>query len=74
MFVRVANKHRAEIWVEKDGEQVNGRSIMGLMMLSAGQGTKLILSAEGADAAKAIRELELLIEKRFDEESYLNER
>jgi phosphocarrier protein HPr len=52
----------------------NGRSIMGLMMLSAGQGTKLILSAEGADAAKAIRELELLIEKRFDEESYLNER
>ena len=74
MFVRVANKHRAEIWVEKDGEQVNGRSIMGLMMLSAGQGTKLILSAEGADAAKAIRELELLIEKRFDEELYLNER
>ena len=74
MFVRVANKHRAEIWVEKDGEQVNGRSIMGLMMLGAGQGTKLILSAEGADAAKAIRELELLIEKRFDEESYLNER
>ena len=47
---------------------------MGLMMLSAGQGTKLILSAEGADAAKAIRELELLIEKRFDEELYLNER
>jgi phosphocarrier protein HPr len=47
---------------------------MGLMMLSAGQGTKLILSAEGADATKAIRELELLIEKRFDEESYLNER
>ena len=74
MFVRVANKHRAEIWVEKDGEQVNGRSIMGLMMLCAAQGTKLILSAEGADADKAIRELELLIEKRFDEESYLNER
>ena len=50
MFVRAANKHRAEIWVEKDGEQVNGKSIMGLMMLAAGQGTKLILSAEGADA------------------------
>ena len=68
MFVRVVNKHRAEIWVEKDGEQVNGKSIMGLMMLAAGQGTKLILSAEGADAEKAIQELELLIEKRFDEE------
>jgi phosphocarrier protein HPr len=68
MFVRTANKHRAEIWVEKDGEQVNGKSIMGLMMLAAGQGTKLILLAEGADAEKAIQELELLIEKRFDEE------
>src|ERR1700747_955551 len=68
MFVRVANKHRAEIWVEKDGEQVNGKSIMGLMMLAAGPGTKLILLAEGADAEKAIQELELLIEKRFDEE------
>ena len=68
MFVRAANKHRAEIWVEKDGEQVNGKSIMGLMMLAAGQGTKLMLSAEGVDAEKAIQELELLVEKRFDEE------
>jgi phosphocarrier protein HPr len=68
MFVRAANKHRAEIWVEKDGEQVNGKSIMGLMMLAAGQGSKLILSAEGTDAEKAIHELELLIETRFDEE------
>jgi phosphocarrier protein HPr len=41
---------------------------MGLMMLAAGQGTKLMLSAEGTDAEKAIQELELLIEKRFDEE------
>ena len=36
MFVRAANKHRAEIWVEKEGEQVNGKSIMGLMLLAAG--------------------------------------
>jgi phosphocarrier protein HPr len=68
MFVRAANKHRSEIWVEKAGEQVNGKSIMGLMMLAAGQGTKLIISAEGADAGQAIQELELLIQKRFDEE------
>jgi phosphocarrier protein len=68
MFVRIANKHRADILVEKEGEQVNGKSIMGLMMLAAGQGTRLILSAEGADAEKAMQELELLIEKRFDEE------
>src|SRR5450755_4121294 len=68
MFVKVCNRHRADIWVEKDGEQVNGKSIMGLMMLAAGQGTKMILSAEGIDAEKAIQELEQLIQRRFDEE------
>lgn len=68
MFVRIANKHRADIWVEKDGEQVNGKSIMGLMMLAAGQGTKLIISAEGADGEQAILDLETLIQKLFDEE------
>ena len=68
MFVRVANKHRAEIWIEKDGEQVNGKSIMGLMMLAAGQGSRIVISAEGADAQNALNELELLIERRFDEE------
>ena len=68
MFVRIASRYRSEIWVAKEGEEVNGKSIMGLMMLAAGQGTKLVLSAEGADAEKAIQELELLIEKRFDEE------
>jgi phosphocarrier protein HPr len=68
MFVRIANKHKADIWVEKEGEQVNGKSIMGLMMLAAGQGTRLLISAEGADAEVAIQELEQLIDKRFDEE------
>jgi phosphocarrier protein len=68
MFVRVANKHRAEIWIEKEGEQVNGKSIMGLMMLAAGQGSRIVISAEGADAQNALDDLELLIERRFDEE------
>jgi phosphocarrier protein HPr len=68
MFVRVANRHRCEIWVDKDGEQVNGKSIMGLMMLAAGQGTKLQITAEGTDADKALQELEELIQKRFDED------
>jgi phosphocarrier protein len=68
MFVRVANKHRAEIWVEKDGEQVNGKSIMGLMMLAAGQGSQLLITAEGADAQGALQELQDLVERRFDEE------
>jgi phosphocarrier protein HPr len=68
MFVRVANKHRAEIWVEKDGEQVNGKSIMGLMMLAAGQGSRLLITAEGADAQGALQELQELVERRFDED------
>ncbi len=68
MFVKIANRHKAELWVEKDGEQVNGKSIMGLMMLAAGQGSKLIVTADGSDAEKAIGEIEDLIARKFDEE------
>jgi phosphocarrier protein HPr len=68
MFVRVAARYRAEIWVDKEGEQVNGKSIMGLMMLAAGQGSKLHIWAEGPDAAEAVRDLEALIKTRFNEE------
>ena len=68
MFVKTAGKFRAEVWVEKDGEQVNGKSIMGLMMLAAGQGSKLRVTCEGDDADKALEEIESLIQRRFDEE------
>ncbi len=68
MFVKICNRHKAEIWVEKDGEQVNGKSITGLMMLAAGQGSRLQVSCEGSDAEDALREIEDLIERRFDEE------
>ena len=68
MFVRIASRFRSEIWVSKEGEEVNGKSIMGLMMLAAGQGSKLHLRCEGPDAAKAIVDLEELINARFHEE------
>ena len=68
MFVRIASKFDCEIYVEKDGERVNGKSIMGLMMLAAGPGSKLLLLAEGEDAARAVVELEALIKSKFDEE------
>ena len=68
MFVRIASRYRSEVWVEKDGEQINGKSIMGLMMLAAGQGSKLKLCCEGADAAKAVEELEQLIANKFNED------
>src|SRR6266700_3641111 len=47
MFVRIASRYRSEIWVSKEGEEVNGKSIMGLMMLAAGQGSKLHIRFEG---------------------------
>jgi phosphocarrier protein len=67
-FVKTANRFECEIFVEKDGERVNGKSIMGLMMLAAGPGCKLIVRAEGTDASKALGELESLVERKFDEE------
>jgi phosphotransferase system HPr (HPr) family protein len=68
MFVRIAARYRAEVWVEKDGEQINGKSIMGLMMLAAGQGSKLHIRCEGPDADRAMQELEELIKNRFYED------
>ena len=67
MVVRITNKFRAEVLVEKDEEQVNGKSIMGLMMLAAGKGAKVRFIATGADAAGLLAELESLFARKFDE-------
>ena len=68
MFVKIANRFECDIFVEKDGEKVNGKSIMGLMMLAAGPGSTLIIHANGSDASKALAEIEALIKRKFDEE------
>jgi phosphocarrier protein len=68
MFVRISSRYRCEVWVAKEGEEVNGKSIMGLMMLAAGQGSKLRIRCEGPDADKAMQELEELINARFNED------
>ena len=68
MFVRIASRYKCEVWVEKEGEQINGKSIMGLMMLAAGQGSKLRIRCEGSEADKALQELEELIASRFNED------
>src|SRR5881394_263220 len=68
MFVKTANRFSCDIFVEKDGEKVNGKSIMGLMMLAAGPGSKLTVHAQGQDASQALSELETLIKRKFDEE------
>ena len=67
-FVRLANRFNCEIWVEKDAEQVNGKSIMGLMMLAAGHGSRISVMAEGDEAEAAIRAVEELVASGFKEE------
>jgi len=68
MFVKTATKFVSEIMVEKEGESVNGKSIMGLMMLAASHGTTLTVTAEGSDASNALNELEELVNRNFEEE------
>jgi len=67
LFVKTANRFDCEIFVEKDGEKVNGKSIMGLMMLAAGPGSKVMVSAQGQDASQALAELEKIFKQKFDE-------
>lgn len=67
-FVRTVEAFDAEIVVIKDGVEVPGNSIMGLMMLAAGPGTELRLRATGAQADRALDALEELIARRFDED------
>jgi phosphocarrier protein HPr len=67
MIVRITNKFKSEVFVEKDEEQVNGKSIMGLMMLAAGKGSKVKFLATGEDAPQMLAELEALFARKFDE-------
>lgn len=66
-FARTALRFDADITVEKDGDVVNGKSIMSLLMLSAGQGSFLKITASGADAKEALNAIETLIEAQFNE-------
>lgn len=67
-FVQVANKFAADVFVEKEGHEVNGKSIMGIMMLAAGCGSQIIVKAKGEDAKGVIAALQALIEENFGEE------
>ncbi len=67
-FVKTAAQFEADVWVSKNGTEVSGRSIMGLMMLAAAPGTAIELSASGPQAAEAVAALAKLIECKFDED------
>ncbi|MBI4846397.1 MAG: HPr family phosphocarrier protein [Candidatus Omnitrophica bacterium] len=61
VFVQIANKFDSEITVSKGEQKVNGKSIMGILMLAAGFGQEVVISAEGPDAANAVLELEKIL-------------
>ncbi|MFA5530596.1 MAG: HPr family phosphocarrier protein [Thiohalomonadaceae bacterium] len=68
-FVSLASRFKSEVHVARDGRRVNGKSIMGVMMLAAARGTTVVLDVEGEDEQQALNELEELIEQRFGEEA-----
>ncbi len=68
-FVQMVERFNAEVWVTKGSETVGGTSIMGLMMLSAGPGTSIVVSAIGPEAQAAIDAISELVAGKFNEES-----
>jgi len=68
LLVKTANRFNSEVTIEKDGLEVNGKSIMGILMLAASKGTKITLKVEGKDSVHAMQTLSRLIENKFNEE------
>lgn len=66
-LTQTAGRFGAEIWLSRNGRRVNGKSIMGVMMLAAGKGSVVTLEAEGEDAAAALEALRALVAERFGE-------
>jgi len=67
-LTEVASGFGAEVWLSRNGRRVNAKSIMGVMMLAAGKGSRVLIEAEGEDAEGAVAALVELIARRFDEE------
>ena len=61
LFVQIANKYNCDITIQKGKQKINGKSIMGIMMLEAGAGSKIVITAIGEDAEEAVNELETLL-------------
>jgi len=68
LLVKTANRFVSEVTLEKDGLEVNGKSIMGILMLAASKGSKITLKVNGKDSGQAIQVLGRLIEDKFGEE------
>jgi len=66
-LVQTANRYKAEVLVDKDGQEVNGKSIMGVLTLAAAKGSEITVTVEGDDADKALEALAKVIESGFGE-------
>jgi len=66
-LTQLASGFAAEIWISRSGRRVNAKSIMGVMMLAAGKGTRVLIETEGADANEAMAAIQRLITERFGE-------
>ena len=67
-FVKIAGRFQSEVKLEKDGFAVSGKSIMGVLMLAAEQGSRLTIHADGADSAEALEALADLVRRGFEED------
>ncbi len=68
LLVKTANRFTSEILIEKDGMEVNAKSIMGILMLAASKGSRITLKVEGKDSIQALQVLGELIENKFGED------
>ena len=66
-FVKTASTFNSHVEVEKNGQRVNGKSIMGVMMLAAARGSEIVLHVSGDDAEQCMMALQILINNKFDE-------
>lgn len=68
ILVESISRYSSEVTIVKDGQEVDGKSIMGVMTLAAGIGTELIIKADGEDEHEVLKRVEELVERKFDEE------
>ena len=68
LFVKTAARFKSDVFISRDSQVVNGKSIMGVMMLAAEKGAELVISADGEDEAEALNVLMELFDRKFDEE------
>lgn len=67
-LVRISSQYKAKVFIEKDGQQVNGKSMLSVLTMACPQGSRITIRAEGRDASEVINALEKVIEDKFGED------